>query len=213
MEFNDIPLTGINVTASGVTTQTVRNVNGKSVLDFYIEERLGDREPRNFWVEVIHNPTNTYLANKTNSINNQGIRSTTAILVGMIHYQQPIVDPNTGDETTPGKHIIDLEDISLIPSFSQRQPNRSTNLPWTNTSPIQSTTRNSRGTKRPKRGRQTLSQMSSTSTSTETNSTLAVALAANPLPSNFPTPATSENDQQQNLPQDQEQGPSSNLTT
>ncbi len=86
MEFDNIPLAGINVTASRVTIQTVRNVNRKFVLDFYIEERLKNREFRNFWVEITHNPTNTYLTNKTSSINNQGIRSTIVILVGMIYY-------------------------------------------------------------------------------------------------------------------------------
>jgi len=34
------------------TTQTIRNVDGNSVLDFYIEERLGGREPRNSWLKV-----------------------------------------------------------------------------------------------------------------------------------------------------------------
>ncbi len=38
MKFNNIPLFEINVTTSGITIQAVRNVNKRSVLDFYIEE-------------------------------------------------------------------------------------------------------------------------------------------------------------------------------
>ncbi|CAB4431348.1 unnamed protein product [Rhizophagus irregularis] len=29
-----------------LTTQTVKNVDGESVLDFHVEENLGDREPK-----------------------------------------------------------------------------------------------------------------------------------------------------------------------
>ena len=53
---------------TGLTSQTVKNLDGNSVIDFYIEENLGDRDPNNFWLEVTHNPNHTYLANKTNSI-------------------------------------------------------------------------------------------------------------------------------------------------
>ncbi|CAB5363604.1 unnamed protein product [Rhizophagus irregularis] len=46
------------------------------------QESLGNRKLTEFWVEARHDPNNKYyLANKTNSIN-QNMRSTTAILVG-----------------------------------------------------------------------------------------------------------------------------------
>ncbi|CAG8774152.1 7392_t:CDS:1, partial [Rhizophagus irregularis] len=48
-------------------------------LNFYVEESLGNCELTEFWVEARHDPNNRYLANKTNSIN-QNIRSTTATL-------------------------------------------------------------------------------------------------------------------------------------
>jgi hypothetical protein len=36
----------------GITTKMVQNVDGRSILDFYVEENLGDHESRDFWVEV-----------------------------------------------------------------------------------------------------------------------------------------------------------------
>ncbi|GBC15605.2 hypothetical protein GLOIN_2v1768118 [Rhizophagus irregularis DAOM 181602=DAOM 197198] len=65
MEFDDIPAIGLNVMIMGLTTKTVRNIDNQSIIDFYIEENLGDWEPREFWVEV----RLRYLTNKTNSIN------------------------------------------------------------------------------------------------------------------------------------------------
>ena len=43
-----MPTVGLNVVVVGITTSTVRNVDGKSVLEFYVEENLGDRELRDF---------------------------------------------------------------------------------------------------------------------------------------------------------------------
>jgi len=164
LDFDTIPATGINVMVVGQTTQTVKNVDGESVLDFLIEENLGEQEPKDFSLEMKHNPNIKYLANKTNSIN-QNLRSTTAILMGLLHYQEPIIDADTGDET-PAKHILYLDDISLI---SSNQPSststQSIDLPWLkqeSTSPGK-TARTPRGsTPRSKRGRVTLSQVSST---------------------------------------------------
>ena len=123
LDFDKMPATGINVMVVGQTTQTVKNVDGESVLDFLIEENLGEQEPKDFSLEMRH------LANKTNSIN-QNLRSTTAILMGLLHYQEPIIDADTGDET-PAKHILYLDDISLI---SSNQPSststQSIDLPW-----------------------------------------------------------------------------------
>ncbi|RGB25411.1 hypothetical protein C1646_723822 [Rhizophagus diaphanus] len=70
----------VNVTVIELTIKTVTNTDGQSTLHFYIEENVGDREPKEFWIEAIHNTNNRYLANKTNSIN-QSMRSITAILV------------------------------------------------------------------------------------------------------------------------------------
>ncbi|POG59203.1 hypothetical protein GLOIN_2v1789421 [Rhizophagus irregularis DAOM 181602=DAOM 197198] len=65
----------------GLTTKTVMNINGYLTLNFYVEESLGNCELTEFWVEARHDSNNRYLANKTNSIN-QNMRSTTVILVG-----------------------------------------------------------------------------------------------------------------------------------
>ena len=79
LDFDLMPAIGPNVMLVGLTTKIVRNIDGQSILDFYIKENLGDRE---FWLEVKHDPNNNgHLANKTNSIN-QNMRSTTAILAG-----------------------------------------------------------------------------------------------------------------------------------
>ena len=88
LDFDTMPAIGINVMVVGSTSQVVENVEGKSVLEFHVEENIGDREPNEFYLEVRHNPEHTYLANKTNSINKL-MRSTTAILMGFLHYQPP----------------------------------------------------------------------------------------------------------------------------
>ncbi|CAB4427878.1 unnamed protein product [Rhizophagus irregularis] len=118
---------------TGLTTQTVKNVDGESVLDFHVEENLGDREPKDFWLEMRHNSNINYLANKTNSIN-QTMRSTMAILTGLLYYQESVVDTSTSDESTPGKHILKLDDISLISSNRPNTSAQSINLPWLNKS-------------------------------------------------------------------------------
>ncbi|RHZ60340.1 hypothetical protein Glove_355g41 [Diversispora epigaea] len=102
MNFDTMPAIGINAVLTGVTTQTVRNENDYSVLDFNIDEYLGDLEPKNFWLEVKHKANNRYLINKTSSIN-QNSRSTTAILVGIIKNVPPINDPVTNLEISPFK--------------------------------------------------------------------------------------------------------------
>ncbi|CAB5394804.1 unnamed protein product [Rhizophagus irregularis] len=90
MEFDDIPAIGLNVMIMGLTTKTVRNIDNQSIIDFYIEENLGDWKPREFWVEVRHNVNLRYLTNKTNSIN-QSMRSTTALIMGTLTYQMPVL--------------------------------------------------------------------------------------------------------------------------
>ncbi|RHZ55835.1 hypothetical protein Glove_410g36 [Diversispora epigaea] len=134
MNFDTMPAIGINVVLTGVTTQTVRNENDYSVLDFNIDEYLGDLEPKNFWLEVKHKVNNQYLINKTSSIN-QNSRSTTAILVGIIKNVSPINDPVTNLEISPFKFVLDLEDISLIYNNNynnQTNNNQTINAPWLN---------------------------------------------------------------------------------
>lgn len=185
LDFDIMPSVGLNIMIVGITTNTVRNVDGKSLLDFYVEENLGDREPRDFWIEASHDPNLRYLANKTNSIN-QTMRSTTAILTGVINYIPPVVDETTREETTPGKHVVKLEDISLVSTNRNVSNNQQTlNVPWLSSQSGNSgnnrTNRSPRGASprspRRGRGRTTLSQMSSTR-----NQTLSLALEANPIP-------------------------------
>ncbi|CAB4422817.1 unnamed protein product [Rhizophagus irregularis] len=108
------------------------NINGYSVLNFYVEENLGNREPSEFWVEARHDPNKGYLANKTNSIN-QNMRSTTAILVGVIYYVPPVINEITQEETADGKHVLELEEISLISTDRNNNTSQqSLNLPWLN---------------------------------------------------------------------------------
>ncbi|CAG8746335.1 7931_t:CDS:1, partial [Dentiscutata erythropus] len=97
----------ISITVTGHIAQTIETENKSAVLDFYVEERIRKREPADFWVEVKHKTNNTYLANKTNSIN-QKLHSTTALLVGIIYYYPPPSDSNER------KHVLLLEDISLL---------------------------------------------------------------------------------------------------
>jgi hypothetical protein len=179
LDFETMPAIGINIMVVGSTSQTVKNVEGKSVVEFHVEENIGDREPNDFYVEVQHNPAHTYLSNKTNSIN-QSMRSTTALLMGLLHYQPPVIDSITGDEIVHGKHVLDLDDISLISTIRTNPPSQSLNLPWLNQR--NSPTRNQRtprgSTPRTRRGRATLSQMSSSSIVTS-------ALEANPPPQNM----------------------------
>lgn len=182
LDFDIMPSVGLNVMMVGLTTNTVRNVDGKSLLDFYVEENLGDREPRDFWIEATHDPNLRYLANKTNSIN-QTMRSTTAILMGVINYIPPVIDQTTQEETVPGKHLVKLEDISLISTNRNSNNSRQTlDVPWLNSqSGNNRTNRSPRGASprsaRRGRGRTTLSQMDSTR-----NQTLSSALEANPIP-------------------------------
>ncbi len=51
-----------------------------------------------------------------NAINQTIIKLTTTILVSLIHYESFITNSKTGQEITSEKHILDLEDISLVSS-------------------------------------------------------------------------------------------------
>ncbi|PKK56490.1 hypothetical protein RhiirC2_858586, partial [Rhizophagus irregularis] len=48
LDFDMMPAVVINIMVTGLTTQTVKNVDSESVLDFHMEENLGDREPKDF---------------------------------------------------------------------------------------------------------------------------------------------------------------------
>ena len=128
MDFDIMPTVRLNVVVVGITTSTVRNVDGKSVLKFYVEENLRDREPKDFWVQITHDPNLRYLANKTNTIN-QTMRSTTAIIMGMIRYEPPIIDQCTQEEVSSELHILKL---ALVSSNRNNNENgqQSLNVPW-----------------------------------------------------------------------------------
>ncbi|POG74673.1 hypothetical protein GLOIN_2v1476024 [Rhizophagus irregularis DAOM 181602=DAOM 197198] len=150
-----------------------------------------DKEPREFWVEVFHDPNLRYLENKTNSIN-QTMRSTTVMLVGVIFYVPPVIDEVSQEETIPGKHALKLEDISLISNNRNNNSNQTLNVPWLNSQSSSRSSRTPRGAtpRSPRRGRVTLAQMNPTR-----NQSLASALQANPIPSmNLNTDETTEMD-------------------
>ncbi|CAG8509846.1 17760_t:CDS:2 [Dentiscutata erythropus] len=104
-----MPAIGMNVIITGQTTQTIKTEEENAVLNFYIKKRFGEKDLSNFWVEVKHKANNNYLANRTNAIN-QKIWSTTTLLVGTMNYHPSI--PNSSE----GKHVLTLEDISLLSS-------------------------------------------------------------------------------------------------
>ncbi|CAG8628826.1 3274_t:CDS:2, partial [Cetraspora pellucida] len=52
LDFDGMPATGIKVVVTGFTTQVVKNIEGNITLEFYIEERIGKREPSDFWLEI-----------------------------------------------------------------------------------------------------------------------------------------------------------------
>ena len=98
----------------GLTTKTVRDIDGRSVLKFYVEENL-DLNLR-------------YLANKTI---NQPMRFMATIIMGVIAYEPAVMDQVTQEEVSPGKYVVNLKDISLI--FTNRNSGngqQALNLPW-----------------------------------------------------------------------------------
>ncbi|CAB4402298.1 unnamed protein product [Rhizophagus irregularis] len=69
LNFNDMASISLNIIPVRLITKTVMNINSYLVLNFYVEENLGNYEPNEFWVETKYNSNNRYLANKMNSIN------------------------------------------------------------------------------------------------------------------------------------------------
>ncbi|KAF0373784.1 hypothetical protein F8M41_012978 [Gigaspora margarita] len=120
-----MPALGINSVIVGVATQTIKKIEGNLVLEFHVKERISDKEASNFMVKAKHNSNNKYLSNKMTLIN-QNARLTTVVLVGMLYYK-------FNDDVSSGKHIIMLEDLSiitlnsalgknLIPNMTNEQP-------------------------------------------------------------------------------------------
>uniref|UniRef100_U9UPV9 Uncharacterized protein n=1 Tax=Rhizophagus irregularis (strain DAOM 181602 / DAOM 197198 / MUCL 43194) TaxID=747089 RepID=U9UPV9_RHIID len=60
------------------------------------------------------------------------MKSTTAIIVGLIQYEPPVIDDTTQEEITAGKHVVKLEDISLVSTNRNNTNGQSLNLPWMN---------------------------------------------------------------------------------
>jgi len=96
LDFDIMPSVGLNIMVIGITTKTVKNIDGKHHLEFYAKENLGEREPWEFWVDVTYDPN---------------LR---------LHRRR-----------TPGKHVVRLEDISLISTCDSVNKSQSgLNLPW-----------------------------------------------------------------------------------
>ena len=121
-------ITGIEVIVSSNINQVIRKENEQYVLDFNIEEYLEDKELKSFLLEVCHNSFSTYLTNKTDSIN-QTLRSTTALLIGFIYYKPLIKNQEIIRESSNEKHILILEDISLLSSLNRTHTNIQIDLP------------------------------------------------------------------------------------
>ena len=115
----------------GITTKTTKNIDGKSHLEFCVEENLREKEFQEFWVDVVHDSNLKYLSNKTNFIN-QNMRSTTAVLVGLINYEPPAEDDQiTQEENLAEKHVLRLNDISLTSTRNNINNSQSgINVPW-----------------------------------------------------------------------------------
>ncbi|UZO04243.1 uncharacterized protein OCT59_024634 [Rhizophagus irregularis] len=121
IDFDTMPPLGLSVILAGITTKTVRNVNGSYALEFYVEENLGDREPQQeFWVEVNHDPNIRNLSNKTNSIN-QSMRSTTAIIVSLIKYEPPVIDEMIANDVIRSTMLDSLYELELYAAVLANQ--------------------------------------------------------------------------------------------
>ncbi|KAF0553689.1 hypothetical protein F8M41_020077 [Gigaspora margarita] len=112
-----MPVLDINMFNISITNQTIKNVENSVSLKFYIEEKVRKKKLSNFWVETEHNINNRYLSNKTGTIN-QNACSTTTILVGTIMY-----------DVSTEKHIVALEDITMITSNCNNSTTQSSVLP------------------------------------------------------------------------------------
>ena len=109
------------------------------------------------------------------------MRSTTAVIMGLLTYEPPVIDQTTQDEIMPAKHVINLEDISLVSTNRNNGNNhQSLNVPWLNVQSNGGTrSRVARGAspRTSRRGQNTLAQMA-----LPRNQSLSSALEANPVP-------------------------------
>ncbi|CAG8815629.1 22846_t:CDS:1, partial [Gigaspora margarita] len=155
---------------------TVKEIEGNLILEFHVNERIGDKEASNFTVEAKYSSNNKYLSNKMTSIN-QNARVTTVVLVGTIYYQ-------FDNDKSSRKHVIILEDLSIITSNCEFLNMQTHAVPWLSQTTIpgysQKSNRQPRGaTSRPSKNKKaTLSNMNATST----QQNLSAALGKNPIP-------------------------------
>ncbi|CAG8736981.1 10583_t:CDS:2, partial [Rhizophagus irregularis] len=108
-----ICLRGKFIACAGWFTINATSIKVIDGMDFDIMPPVGLSIMLEFWIEVNHDPNIRYLSNKTNSIN-QNIRSITAIIVSIINYEPPVINDMTQEEIAAEKHVVKLEDISLV---------------------------------------------------------------------------------------------------
>ncbi|KAF0490117.1 hypothetical protein F8M41_021976 [Gigaspora margarita] len=153
-DFDDMLALGINTFIIGITNQTIKNNDDNISLEFYVEEKVREKEPSNFW--------NTC--------------STTAVLVSTIVYETA-----TGKHIVVLEDVIMItsnrnnstSQSSVPPWLAQSSISGYAR----NCQPRGATPRIS------KKGRNTLSNMNATSISpTPPNQNLTEALQANPSP-------------------------------
>ncbi|CAG8834685.1 12026_t:CDS:2 [Gigaspora margarita] len=174
LDFDSMPAIGMNVIVTVLITQSVKIAEGNSILDFFIKEKIGNKEPSDFWLEVRHDSSHIYLSNRTNSINQNG-HSTNVLLIGVMNYQNLVIDTITNNEIMPEKHFLILEDMTMIISNNNNTNSSkntySFNIPWIS---------------------QTLyTSKNNCATTTQSSENLQAALKTNPIPKT----ANQENDQ------------------
>ena len=129
------------------------------------------------------------------------VRSTMAMLVGLIAYEPPVYDQITWEERIPGKHVVKLEDILMLSTCNSTNNSQSgPNLLWLQGNSNSRSNHTLRGaTPRSKRGWATLAQMGSTRTrlseALESNPVLAEMTAATANTGTDANNATNEQDQ------------------
>ncbi|CAG8834223.1 31040_t:CDS:2, partial [Gigaspora margarita] len=97
-------------------------------LEFYVEEKIGNKKASNFTIKAKYNFSNKYLLNKLISIN-QNAQLMIVVLVDIIYYK-------FDSDVSSKKHIIMLEDLSIITlnqATSQFLKNKNTLLSNMNT--------------------------------------------------------------------------------
>ncbi|CAG8764294.1 28419_t:CDS:2, partial [Dentiscutata erythropus] len=127
--FDKIPAIGMGVAITSQTTQTTKTVNENIVLDFYVKEKVGEKEPNDFWVEVRHKHVlkleeisllSIHISNK--NTNNQAINipwlsqgSSSACTLHRINCTSRGATPRTLRKDCP---TLSQMGPTIIPSFS-----------------------------------------------------------------------------------------------